>query len=188
MAPTSIVGPQKSKTVSQQAIKDAIKLQEEFQKKYDEYLQQTMWTLPSSMLYTPLPASDIEILSNSSFPNIRLDEELTDTVSPLIFPELDSVPDGTYNVEVIAVEYTRSRVDNPMVMVELEILNEGRYLGKNLRAYFVVREFGLVGWEGILKACGIEVEPTADFNIKSLISSRIVVGVRGGFVRDYLAA
>lgn len=119
--------------------------------------------------------------------NAPVSEEYLEHDMPILYPDLRRVPSGEYLVEVIFMDYKRSANENPMVMAEMEILDEGKHLGTTLKAYFVVRETGLVGWDQFLNACGFDdVKPTDDFNIKTCTGSRLRVYVNDeGWVRSY---
>lgn len=125
---------------------------------------------------------DYDIISSKSY----ITEELLETDVPILFPDTRRVPSGEYLVEVIFMDYKRSTKENPMVMAEMEIL-DGPHAKVTLKAFFVVRESGLVGWDNFLDACGFDdVKPGDDFNIKTCTGSRLRVYVNDeGWIRSY---
>lgn len=116
-----------------------------------------------------------------------ISEEYFEADVPILHPDFRKCPAGEYVVEVISMDYKRSTKENPMVIAEMEIVEDGPHRGVTLKAYFVVRESGLVGWDKFLDACGFDdVKPEDDFNIKTCIGSRLRVYVNDeGWIRAY---
>lgn len=116
-----------------------------------------------------------------------ISEEYFEADVPILHPDFRKCPAGEYVVEVISMDYKRSTKENPMVIAEMEIVEDGPHRGVTLKAYFVVRESGLVGWDKFLDACGFDdVDSEDDFNIKTCIGSRLRVYVNDeGWIRAY---
>ena len=169
---------------------DADKALEEAKKVIDEKLlklQKDVWTIADLVVKEMIEKFEKPgnyLLASPGY----VFEEYFESDMPILHPDFRRVSAGEYVVEVISMDYKRSTRENPMVMAEMEIVDAGPHRGVTVKAYFVVRETGLVGWLKFIEACGFdEVKPEDDFNIKTCIGSRLRVYVNDeGWIRNYI--